>query len=601
MPRIVNNSVANHERHSSYHTGLLNDSHTVLQQIATNTKTVDINTDTLEALQTTNNTTLQALDDRLHSFSGHTNNTTEMGDGSDQLRSVGLGYDRTNQKVRSILVDSGGKQIIDNPTFDALIGATNNTISAVGDGSNQLRTVPLGYDRTNGKCVSFLVDAAGHQQLDVVSSALPTGGATSANQSTINTSIGTGNTTLSTMNTNVVLTNSKLDTLESSANSLISANHTDLVALEASLTSMESKQDSILAKNTQNEALLTSIKTAVEILDNTVSGNEMQVDIVSGTVSITGSSTEAKQDNQITKLTEIDTAIDTIDSVLDASLVKQTNIETLITTLDGVQDNILTKLTAIDSDTNDIKTAVEILDNAISGSEMQVDIVSAPTLTVSGTVTANLSATDNAVLDDVAQKLGDIETAVQILDNAISGNEMQVDVVAALPAGTNKLGLVGLKANEAADGSGTERHLLCDSAGHLQVDVLSSASTTVNGTVTANLSATDNAVLDDIAQKLGDVETAVQIIDNAISGNEMQVDIVSAPTLTVQGTVTANLSATDNAVLDASLVKQTNIETLITTLDGVQDNILTKLTAIDSDTNDIKTAVEILDNAIAGS
>jgi hypothetical protein len=81
----------------------------------------------------------------------------------------------------------------------------------------------------------------------------------------------------------------------------------------------------------------------------------------------------------------------------------------------------------------------------------------------------------------------------------------------------------------------------------------------------------------------------------------MQVDIVSAPTLTVQGTVTANLSATDNAVLDASLVKQTNIETLITTLDGVQDNILTKLTAIDSDTNDIKTAVEILDNAISGS
>ena len=40
-----------------------------------------------------------------------------MGDGSDQLRSVGLGYDRNNQKVRSILVDSGGKQVVDNPTF----------------------------------------------------------------------------------------------------------------------------------------------------------------------------------------------------------------------------------------------------------------------------------------------------------------------------------------------------------------------------------------------------------------------------------------------------------------------------------------------------
>lgn len=38
-----------------------------------------------------------------------------------------------------------------------------------------------------------------------------------------------------------------------------------------------------------------------------------------------------------------------------------------------------------------VKTAVEILDNAVSGSEMQVDIVSAPTITVNGTVTANLA------------------------------------------------------------------------------------------------------------------------------------------------------------------------------------------------------------------
>jgi len=45
-----------------------------------------------------------------------------------------------------------------------------------------------------------------------------------------------------------------------------------------------------------------------------------------------------------------------------------------------------------------IKTAVELLDNAISGSEMQVDIVS-------GAVTATLSATDNAVLDTIDERL----------------------------------------------------------------------------------------------------------------------------------------------------------------------------------------------------
>ena len=85
--------------------------------------------------------------------------------------------------------------------------------------------------------------------------------------------------------------------------------------------------------------------------------------------------------------------------------------------------------------------------------------------------------------------------------------------VTSISAGTNRIGMVGLKANEAADGSGTERHVLSDAAGHLQIDVISAPSTAVtnagtfavqaacSGTVTANLSATDNAVLDVVAAK----------------------------------------------------------------------------------------------------
>ncbi|MDP3940171.1 MAG: hypothetical protein Q8R92_18810 [Deltaproteobacteria bacterium] len=54
---------------------------------------------------------------------------------------------------------------------------------------------------------------------------------------------------------------------------------------------------------------------------------------------------------------------------------------------------------------------------------------------VSGTVTADLGATDNAVLDA-------IEADTTTLAGAVSGTEMQVDVVAALPAGTNAIGKV---------------------------------------------------------------------------------------------------------------------------------------------------------------
>ena len=85
------------------------------------------------------------------------------------------------------------------------------------------------------------------------------------------------------------------------------------------------------------------------------------------------------------------------------------------------------------------------------------------TITVDGTVTANLSATDNAVLDNILTKnteidavldtmdadTGAIKTAVEIIDNAISGSEMQVDVVASLPAGSAAIGK--LAANSGVD------------------------------------------------------------------------------------------------------------------------------------------------------
>jgi hypothetical protein len=63
-------------------------------------------------------------------------------------------------------------------------------------------------------------------------------------------------------------------------------------------------------------------------------------------------------------------------------------------------------------------------------------------ITVDGTITANLSATDNAVLDS-------IDTNTTTLAGAVSGTEIQVDVVAALPAGTNAIGK--LAANSGVD------------------------------------------------------------------------------------------------------------------------------------------------------
>jgi hypothetical protein len=63
-------------------------------------------------------------------------------------------------------------------------------------------------------------------------------------------------------------------------------------------------------------------------------------------------------------------------------------------------------------------------------------------VTVSGVSTAAKQDEQTALLTTIDADTGGILTAVQTLDNAISGNEMQVDVVTlpAIPAGTNNIG-----------------------------------------------------------------------------------------------------------------------------------------------------------------
>ncbi len=94
-----------------------------------------------------------------------------------------------------------------------------------------------------------------------------------------------------------------------------------------------------------------------------------------------------------------------------------------------------------------IKTAVELIDNMISGSEGQVDVVTSAL--PSGASTAANQTTIIGHLDGVETALAAIQTAVELLDNAISGAEMQVDVVGSLPAGTNAIGK--LAANSGVD------------------------------------------------------------------------------------------------------------------------------------------------------
>lgn len=109
-----------------------------------------------------------------------------------------------------------------------------------------------------------------------------------------------------------------------------------------------------------------------------------------------------------------------------------------------------------------------------------------------------------------------IKTSVETIDNAISGNEMQVDVVGALPAGSNAIGK--LASNTGVD------------IGDVDVTSVPSDPFGVNAdaAATAGSTGTMQAKLRLATSQLDSIKTAVETIDNVVSGSEAQVDVVGS-------------------------------------------------------------------------
>jgi len=544
MPRIVNNPHVTNARHSGYHTSLLNDSHSVLQKIATNTENinvnvgdVEVNTNDLEVLQTATNSKLDVIDSVLDAIlidsdaidsslntieaqsvltASRLNNiqnwigTSDGAGGGDKLGVIVTNLLAKNTEIDNVLdailvdsdaIDSSLNTIEANSTLQASrLNNIQNSITADGAGGGD----KIGVINTNILAKNTEIEtscnaliSANHTDLVALESSLTS---MESKQDTINTSIGTGNTTLSTMNTNIVSTNSKLDTLESSANSLISANHTDLVALENSLASMEGKQDTQVTH-------LSEIEGAIETLEACVASNKVNVNISSGGTDVSALSTHVKQDTIIGHLDGVEGKLDILETTLTEIATDGNNIQTLLSTLDGVQDNVLSKL-------GEIEVSADALISA-----NHTDLVALE----------NSLASMESKQDTQVTHLSEIEGAIETLEACVASNKVNVNIAS----------------GSATDVSALSTHAKQDTIiGHL----------------------------DGVEGKLDTLETTLTEI--ATDGN--------------------------------------NIQTLLSTLDGVQDNALTKLGEIETTNNanqvlitatngkldDIETAVQILDNIV---
>jgi hypothetical protein len=207
--------------------------------------------------------------------------------------------------------------------------------------------------------------------------------------------------------------------------------------------------------------------------------------------------------------------VDVISSALPTGASTAANQTTIIGHVDGIEG----LLTTIDADTSAMATSLGTLDNAIAGNEMQVDVLTMPTTTVTATdldirnltnvdvVTAELSAVDNAVLDTIAAKDFATQTTLAAMNaKMVSGTDIG-DVTI-----NNSTGAAAVNIQ---DGGNT---ITVD--GSLTVDLGANNDVTVTNATAANLNCTEASA--------SAIKTAVETIDNAISGSEMQVDVVAS-------------------------------------------------------------------------
>lgn len=179
----------------------------------------------------------------------------------------------------------------------------------------------------------------------------------------------------------------------------------------------------------------------------TVSGNQAVriTGNISTTVDTTGLATSTNQTSGGQKTQIVDAGGEAA-TVTTGKLDVNAAIDTTGLATDDTDTN--TAATAVSVDSVDDKTPA--LGQALSAASSPVVLPAAQITTL--TPPAAITGFATAAKQDTAQtSLDAIKTASETLDNAIAGSEMQVDLVGALPAGNNNIGDVDIASIAAGD------------------------------------------------------------------------------------------------------------------------------------------------------
>jgi len=534
MPQRIHSQIDTHNAHQAhFHSEKLSEHTTLLQSIATNTSETTINAgdlelhvDGLEALQALTNDKLDHLSSNIDTLNSNVNPVLNNIDGELEGQTVLLTTANSNTAHISDNLDHISSNL---DTINANLNPALNNIEA------ELEEHKPIHEATNTKLDSLI--SANHS--DIINT-----------KDRIDFLITQQSADLHLQHDKTDHLSANLDTINSTLGDLATESTLQTIAEFNCDTTDVTITSSVLPAGAATETSLSTFKTANH---NDIIATKDRIDFL-----ITQQSADLHLQHDKT---------DHLSANLDSILAKNTELETLLST--------------IDADTNDIKTSVQLIDNAIAGNEMQVDVVSSAL--PSGAAT-------QSTLNDAEVHLGSIDGKI-----ALCNTGSVIIAASALPSGA---------ATSALQAGGLPSALSSD---NLKVSLKESIAVGVTNGPLTNLDATINSNRIDVNIAAGNIsgfatatlqagglpsalssdnlkvslkETIDLPITNgaltelaaAINSDKVDVNISSGGfNGVVSGTVTANLSTTDNNVLDEIQTNGDNIQTKLDTMDSQID------------------------------
>ncbi len=345
--------------------------------------------------------------------------------------------------------------------------------------------------------------------------------------------------------------------------------------------STSANQTTIIGHLDGVEGLLTTIDADTSTLAGAVSGSEMQVDIVGALPAGTNNIGDVD-------VLSVPAPLNVVGSGTEATALRVT----LATDSTGV----------LSIDDNGSSITVDGTVAATQSGAWNITNISGTVSLPTGAATSANQSTIIGHLDGVEGLLTSIDGDTGTLAATVAGTEVQVDIVASLPAGTNNIGdvdIVSVPAPLSTTGGGTEAAALRvtianDSTGVVSIDD-NGASITVDGTVAATQSGTWNITnvsgtvslptgaatsanqstiighLDGVEGLLTTIDGDTGALAGTVSGSEVQVDVVAA--LPTGDNTVGRVKLTDGTDV-ADILDLTNANPLtVAIVDGSGDQI----------------------------